>query len=198
MKKLTRLWLCISASCVVVLGAAQHGEKYTIMIEPTWRTLDPHDSYTEKLGGHWILVGHFTFKKKSEETVHLDKLSLQWHGPVIEKLVGELYSKRQDHEFVPLEEYLVCDGVWCKVKQELLLEFQSSLVLGPVNEFCLVLTLPKHLHEVIRQGTFNLSLHTLPQQFREAVGNRSLSLSFTANARDTACKVSMNTGKHCT
>ena len=128
------------------------GEEYTILIEPTWRMLDPDDSYAQKLGGQWVLVGSFIFKKRSQETVHLNKLLLQWHGPAITKLVGELYSKRLDRDFLPIEEYLISDGMWCKTNQELMLEFRYPLTLGPINEFYLVLTLPKEVQELVKQG----------------------------------------------
>jgi hypothetical protein len=177
MKKIRLVMSLIMVNGMVSALPYRPGDEYAILIEPTWRMLDPDDSYVQTVGGQWVLVGSFTFKKRSQETVHLNKLILQWHGPTITKLVGELYSKRSDRDFLPIEEYLVSDGMWCKTNQELVLDFRYSLTLGPISEFFLVLTLPKEVQELVKQGTFDLSLRALPIQFRQALDETQVSLS---------------------
>ena len=184
MKKIRLVMSLIMVNSMVSTMLNRPGDEYAILIEPTWRMLDPDDFYAQTLGGQWVLVGSFTFKKRSQETVHLNKLVLQWHGPTITKLVGELYSKRPDRDFLPIEEYLVSDGMWCKTNQELVLDFRYSLTLGPINEFCLVLTLPKEVQELVKQGTFDLSLRALPIQFRQALDETRVSLSLRVPVAD--------------
>jgi hypothetical protein len=125
-------------------------------------------------------VGSITFKKKSKEAVNLNRLYLRWKGSVLPHLMGSLYRKMPDRDFLPIEEHLVCDGTWNKAQQTLRLTFDHKESLGLTNVFYLVLTVPSDLELAVRRGRFDLEPQVLPEQFRTATSHQNLSLTLDA------------------
>ncbi len=153
-------------------------DMFTISLEPQWHNLEHDPQKIKQFDGKWILVGSIVFKKKAKESVNLSRIHLQWKGEHIDHLLGSLYKKSLHKEFLPIEKYLVCDGSWNKTKQILILPFDKRHILGPLNIFYLVLTIPEELEETIKKGRFTLEENSLPEQFKICSHSQSLSLAF--------------------
>lgn len=134
-----------------------------ISIEPQWLELDYN---TEQFGSSWILVGNVTFKKRSKEPINMEQLTLTWKGPQVDDLLGSLYKKPIDKQFLPIEDNLVCDGCWSKTKQRLFFKFNKKQNLGFTNTFCIVLSIPPNLSKPMQKGHFEIEVSQLPMQFR--------------------------------
>lgn len=134
-----------------------------ILLVPRWENLEKQNMIERDLEGKWILVGSITFHKKSKEYVKLEKLRLAWHGEQINHLSGSLYKKMPDKQFMPIEEYLVCDGSWNKRNQQLILDFPDrKQTLGPCNIFYLVFSISDTMEEPLKHGYFSLTETNLP------------------------------------
>lgn len=175
---LIALSLLYAGTCI-----AEPSEKpCNIIMEPTWYDLECNSGRcTDYFGGKWILVGTITFKKKCKDAVELTKLHLRWQGQKIDNLVSSLYTKAVDQDkFIPIENNLVCDGIWNKSKQTLMLKFDKKQHLNVTNIFHLVLTVPKELEKKLRHGSFELIENLLPEQFQEIDRGMPLALALDA------------------
>lgn len=151
---------------------------FTIAIEPHWQDIDANNYHgAERFGGKWILVGSITFKKKAKDPVNLTRIYLQWEGAPLDTLAASLYRETQQKQFLPIQDFLICDGTWNKLTQTLMLDFERQESLGITNTFHLVLTVPAHLEKIIKQGSFTLVKNRLPDQFQIAMGTQSLSFA---------------------
>ncbi|MDP3889358.1 MAG: hypothetical protein Q8Q25_02330 [bacterium] len=168
------LLISLSSSCHAV------SNDFSIKLEPQWKDLEQDPHKEKRFGGKLILAGSISFKKKSKETLCINKLHLQWHGPQMDNLVASLYKKNLDKEFIPIEDSLICDGIWHKKEQRLLLNFDQKCPLGPINVFYLVLSIPKSLERTIKHGSFTIINHCLPYQLHPCLEDMTLSLSFSA------------------
>jgi hypothetical protein len=175
-----KLILGLALITTSLLIASTHSDDFQLIIEPTWHNLQPDSAKTELFGGKWILAGSITFKKKAKEAVNLNKLFLRWNGDHLDDLVASLYRKPPDKEFIPTQEHLVCDGTWNKVRQTLQLTFDQNHHLGLYNTFYLVLTVPESLETLVKQGTFEIVHHLLPEPFRIATAHQHLCLTLDA------------------
>lgn len=153
-------------------------DDFKIILEPKWQNLEDNPQKNDQFGGQWILAGCITFKKKSKDVINLSTLQLHWHGPKIENLLASLYKKNLDKEFIPVEDNLICDGLWNKKEQTLILTFNKKHNLGPLNIFYLVLTVPPHLENKLKSGFFSIEKNELPMQYNLSMRNTSLSLAF--------------------
>src|SRR5690348_14569609 len=107
----------------MMISSLQAYNDFELVVAPHWHNLEPALPTTEKFGGKWMLVGSLTFHKKAKEQVDLNKIYLRWKGPELDSLVGSLYRKDADKQFIPLQNNLICDGTWCKKQQVLKLTF---------------------------------------------------------------------------
>lgn len=164
------------------LSSAQR-EDFKLIIEPKWENLDTNTDSIKKFGGKWVLAGSIIFKKKSSECVTLHQIHLKWDGPFIENLTGSLYHKQPNKDFHPIQDFLICDGIWNKKKQMLILNFDKHCSLGPVNTFYLVLTIPQTQESLIKKGSFKLVNTCLPHQFKDYLGNQNIHLSLNSPLR---------------
>ena len=76
-------------------------------------------------------------------------------GENIENLISSLYKKVPNKEFLPIEDNLICDGIWNKKTQTIILPFEEKETLGPSTKFYLVLTilgLTDHLSFRVHDG----------------------------------------------
>jgi hypothetical protein len=172
MKRL--LWVLIACSSV---HAATPAHDFNIIVQAQWQDLENNEQRVKDFGGKWILAGSITFKKKAKDTVHLSKLYLQWQGSKIENLVASLYRKTDETKFLPIQENLICDGLWNKSDQTLILNFERKETLGPVNTYYLVLTVPETLEPTIKQGSFDVLVACLPAPFQETIHDK-LSIAY--------------------
>ncbi len=151
---------------------------FEFIIEPQWQELDNNPITIKQYGGKWILAGMLKVKKRSKQTVILNRLILKWKGSFLENLTASLYKKPLDKDFLPLEEYLVCDSSWNKKTQELILTFDKNLMLESLMTLCLVLTLPIQHEHIIKSGYFQLEHCNLPEIFQRTTTKNSFMLTF--------------------
>ncbi len=162
--------------CAMIVSSLHAYNDFELVIEPHWHNLESVKSTTEKFGGKWMLVGSLTFHKKAKEQVDLNRIYLRWKGPELDNLVGSLYRKDLDKQFIPLQKNLMCDGTWCKKQQVLKLTFDQTHSLRPTNTFYLVLTIPQEREAAIRKGHFEVVQQTLPQPYQATQNQLLLSL----------------------
>lgn len=155
-------------------------EEFKIILESKWEHLEHNQQRIVQFGGLWILAGSITFKKKSKEDVNLSQLALHWKGPYLGKITGSLYEKNFEKIFYPIEDFLVCDGVWNAKQQTLLFEFDQKCTLRAVNTFYLIFTVPLQQETLLKNGSFSIAQNCLPNQFKEHINAASLSLSFNS------------------
>ncbi len=158
----------------------------TVTIQPDWKDLEHNPKYIKKFGGRWILAGTITIVKKAQEKIHLNRLHLQWEGPQespkIETLNASLYAGECLEDFLPIQENLVCDGVWNSAQQKLLFNFEEQQLLTFKNCFFLVLTVPENKEQLIRNGTFKLVTAILPEPIKECLNNEQICLQYKKNS----------------
>lgn len=156
----------------------QSSDDFKIILEPCWLDLDVSTIEKQATSQEkWIAVGIITFKKRSKDHATLSHLNLYWQGNYMYNLFGSLYRLPYEKDFVPIEDYLVCDGTWNRAQQLLKLPFPKKQTLGPTNSYCLVLTIPAYLEPLLRGGRFSLAENSIPEQFRETVDKTQLSLN---------------------
>jgi hypothetical protein len=154
-------------------------EEFNIILKSKWCSLDDNCTKSTEFGGKWILVGSITFKKRCKDPVCIETISLRWNGEPLDNLTASLYKKNLDKDnFLPIEENLVCDGIWNKNKQMLLLNFDEKENLAPTTIFYLVLTIPEAIEPILKKGSFSLEEQYLPKPFKQCVQTEKLSLAF--------------------
>jgi len=168
------LWCTILIG--ITLGSTME-RNFTIHLKPTWEDLEQDRTRASEFGGKWILVGTITFKKKAKEPVLLKEIVLKWDGPHIQNLSASLYIKKPEGKFIPIEENLICDGIWNESKQYLSLLFEESQKLSAHNPFYLVLTIPQELEPILKSGAFIIKKTCLPAPFKKCVSPTELALN---------------------
>lgn len=154
--------IMLTATALTIQAAHQEHEAVKVFIEPKWQDLENDSAIAQQFGGKWILVGSITFKKKSTMPVALTKLELHWNGTPLHHLMGSLYDKPLDKEFMAVEETLLSDGHWNQTTQTLILKFNKRKTLNAVNVFYVVLTVPEHLESTLKRGSFDVCTSSLP------------------------------------
>lgn len=170
-------FLYVFFTTIVPLVCSAH-EPFKIILEPKWENLEHDERRIVQFGGRWILAGSIVFKKKSKECIDLSRLTLQWNGPHCDKVIASLYEKNADQHFYPIQDFLICDGVWNKKHQFLSFQFEQKCTLHAVNTFYLVLTVPSWQETIIKQGSFSITHNCLPDQFQEYIDTTNLSISY--------------------
>ena len=153
-------------------------EQYTIKLEPRWDDLDKNNK-AELFKEKWILAADIIIKKTAPEYVSLNELHLCWHGKngkKINQLIASLYEKNSDKDFMPIEQYLICDSTWKKSEQKLILKFVKPKMLFTSNKLSLVLTIPKDLITTVKSGHFTLDNDYLPAEYKDYASQHDLCL----------------------
>ncbi len=109
----------------------------------------------------------------------LDTISLTWNGDYIDTLSASLYKKNLSRNFLPIEDNLICDGIWNKKKQTLMFNFDEKETLNPTTTFYIVLTIPQSIENILLNGTFSLDENFLPKPFKQRA--QTINLSLTIN-----------------
>ena len=175
MKKLR--YALMVGSAIAFLSVRAKEEPFRVILEAKWKNLDQNSERAKLFGGKWILAGSITFKKRSTDTVFLDEIQLTWSGPKLENIIASLYEKNDTSSFLPIEKYFVCDSRWKCSTQQLFMRFNKPFILGAVNTFYLVLTVPEQLESIIKQGRFHIETAGLPLPYRDYVKGKELSLA---------------------
>lgn len=157
-----------------------------VTLDSLWQDLEQNPERAQAFGGKLILAGTITFKKRIPDYVKLQKLSLQWHGLNDEKLPNlacSLYQKDLNKEFFPIQEFLVCDGMWNSAKQLIDFTFDHIKTLTTCDIFYLVITVPESCEATIKKGSFVLLDSSLPEIIKDSIHNKPLTLSFGATPK---------------
>jgi len=155
-------------------------EQFTIKIESKWEDLDK-DKKQKHFEEKWIWAGDIIIKKTAPEYVSLHELHLIWNGQnseKIESIIASLYDKKNTKTFIPIEKYLICDSVWKKSEQRLILKFEKPKTLYAINNLALVLTIPKKTEDTVKQGYFTIDTEYLPRPYQDYVTEHNLCLCF--------------------
>jgi len=172
--------ILLNIACILPRG----GDNCDIILKSKWRNLDTSAIKSTDFGGKWILVGSITFKKRCKDPIFIQTINFHWNGEPIDNLVGSLYKKTSAKEFLAIEENLICDGIWNKNKQMLMLDFDEKENLGPTTIFYLVLTVPESIEPILKKGSFCMEEQCLPRPFKQCAQQEKLSLAIN----DTATK----------
>ena len=157
-------------------------EPFSIKIEPKWEDLDKNKKtilFTEK----WILACDIIIKKLAPEFISMEEIHLIWKGEEIEQLIGSLYEKNSDKNFMPIERYLICDSQWKKSEQKLILKFNTPKKLYATNKLSLVLTIPKNMETTLKKGCFTIESDVLPEPYNEYASQKRLCLCFDETSK---------------
>ena len=165
---------------------------FDITLTPKWSVLDGNRTKATDFGGKWILVGSITFKKRSKDPIAIESITLQWNGDSIDNLIGSLYKKTPDKDFLPIEDNLVCDAVWNKKKQVIIFNFDERENLGPTTVFYLVLTVPEAIESLLKTGSFCLEKQCLPGPFKHCAQQEKLSLAINETCTKSAVPSPVN------
>lgn len=149
-----------------------------------WVDLDEKER-TETFGGRWVKVATFIIKRRSKDTIPLQEINLAWNGEKIDHLDASLFRKKDPYgDFAPLEENLVCDGIWHNKDQILQLKFNEREYLQPTTIYCLVLTVQQPLEKKLKTGHFALLSAKLPRQLQPAAEQKQFKISMLAQNKN--------------
>src|SRR5579872_1259450 len=184
MKLYTKLFL--SLALILIHQPITTVEDFDICIKSKWCDLDGKCIKSDDFGGKWILVGSIKFKKRCKSPVCLENITLHWNGEHLDNLVGSLYKKDLDKDFLPIEDNLICDGLWNKKKQQLIFIFDEKENLGPTTIFYLVLTVPEGIESILKKGSFCIEEQCLPKPFKQCAQQEKLSLVLNEVSKEKA------------
>jgi len=156
-------------------------DQFTIKIESKWEDLDK-DRKKRIFQDKWIWAGDIIIKKTASDYVSLHELHLRWNGKKIEQLIASLYVNEQKKTVMPIEKYLLCDSIWKKSEQRLILKFEKPKTLYSVNKLSLVLTVPQKMEHVLKDGHFTIDAEYLPRPYQEYATEHNLCFCFNNQA----------------
>ena len=157
----TRIFMCMLA-LLSYCGAlaspnALKDRLFSLTTTSTWREF----STTSATPAHsikkdtWVLVGKINLKSK--DSLLLDELKARWLGGNLgAHVVASLYSKksRQAQLPIPIEENLICDGVWHPATKEFVFPVQKKLVASDI--YYLMINIDKRHEKLLRTGRFEI------------------------------------------
>lgn len=155
-------------------------------IVPQWHNLDQNEERCEEFGGAWIEAGVITLRKKTRESINMTHLILSWQGEELEHLIGSLYQRKPNKDFMPIEQNLICDSNWQQSGQKLIFKFLQPLSLDVLTELRLVLTVPQDMQDKLKNGSLKVEADYLPDQIKEMLENQSAVLTFNECAKTSA------------
>ncbi len=128
------------------------GPLFQLCTTSTWKEFLSNEEVSEIKQKKWAWVGLITMKSKIP--LKLKTLNLHWLGKKIDSLQASLYQKKEtDPQLIPIQQNLVCDGIWDSTKQELSFNVDQKVV--AINSYYLVLSFPKQEEKAIKTGQFS-------------------------------------------
>ncbi|MBI2775075.1 hypothetical protein HYX58_03665 [Candidatus Dependentiae bacterium] len=147
-------------------------------INQKWKRVDTAHS-TSRYESFWLLACTIEFKKKkTDQSLFLEKLLISWKGAQLEHLHGTLYKKPLEKEFLPFQEHLLCESSWNRQKQQIIFRFQHPLALEAETTLCLVLSVPQKLESTIRTGYFEFERNTFPKTLQGSLAHKKLIFAY--------------------
>ncbi|MFZ5953524.1 MAG: hypothetical protein ACOYT8_00315 [Candidatus Dependentiae bacterium] len=164
----TRLVILI---CITVHGL--HAQLCTLHTHAEWENLEKRIATSERFGSKLILIGTLMFKKRANEPIILNHLQMQWHGTYIDQLSASLYHKKNNLRFIPLEDNLICDGIWNKHKQRITFKFNKPYSLSAHTQFYIVLSIPSELENTMKLGSFTIEKNSMPDLIQCSIPDKA-------------------------
>lgn len=184
----------IKACLAIFIGiTAYHanGQLCTLQTHAEWENLERRPSTSQRFGSKLILVGTLSFKKRAHEPIILEHLHLQWHGAYIETLSTSLYHKKNNQKFIPLEDNLICDGVWNKEKQRIIFKFNKPYGLSAHTQFYVVLSIPADIEAAMKTGWLSIEKNSMPEMIQCCIPDKACILRMAhADRTSTASTIS--------
>lgn len=129
------------------------GPLFQLCTTSTWKEFLSNNDINESKEKKWAWVGLITMKSKIP--LKLKTLNLHWLGKKIDSLQASLYQKKEtDPQLIPIQQNLVCDGIWDSVRQELSFQIDQKVV--SVNNYYLLLSFPRQEERALKTGQFTL------------------------------------------
>jgi len=127
------------------------GPLFQLCTTNTWKEFILNGDLPEFKQKKWAWIGLITMKSKIP--LKLKTLNLQWYGKKLDDLHASLYQKKEkDPTLIPIQQNLVCDGVWNTKKQELTFDIDQKIV--SINNYYLVLSFSKREEDALKSGKF--------------------------------------------
>lgn len=168
------------------LPAKNQRKEIEVNIKQQWHNLDANKEQWDEFGGKWIDAGILTVKKRTKDPLSLTHLILSWQGNKIEQLIGSLYQRKPNKEFLPIEQNLICDSHWHQKDQRLIFKFLQPLSLDSLTELHVVLTVPPALEQTLQEGSLKVEADHMPDLMRKLLTQQSVTLTFNAHPRTYA------------
>lgn len=120
----------------------------------TWQEFEPRQQIISLKKNKLAWTALITIRSKN--AMRLQELNLQWYGESIDKVHASLYRKgRTNQELIPIQEYLICDGIWNTKKQQIMFILDEKVV--AINQYYLVLSFPNQAVKKLKHGHFTLT-----------------------------------------
>jgi hypothetical protein len=174
---LSIILICTHSLYALQNEATNHG--VSITVTPAWLPIGHGKASTNEFGGAWICAGTISIRKRVNETLSLTEAAFKWNGGPLDKLHASLYRKNSE-PFLAIEENLVSDGIWRPQQKMLTFSFDSKQILDPVTTFYLVLTVPPHLEQQLKKGSFELLVSHMPAELQPYLEHKSFLLSLSS------------------
>lgn len=147
-------------------------------LKQEWKRVDSAHTAT-RYKSLWLLACTIEFKKKkTDQSLFLEKLLISWKGIQLEHLHGSLYKKHFDNEFFPLQEHLLCESSWNRQKQQIIFRFERPLVLEAETTLCLVFSVPQQIESTLKNGYFEFERNTFPAILQESLIHKTLTFAY--------------------
>ena len=152
MKKSIKI-LCVSILLTSGLQAIEPS-LFSLSTTATWQEFSLKNQSPTSATHKWAWIGLITLKSK--EPLTLERLTLQWNGKKIKKMSASLYQKKKEKDptLIPIQDNLVCDGIWNPAQQQLTFFLNKKVV--AVNKYYLVLNYPVKVEDTVKHGHFSL------------------------------------------
>lgn len=129
-------------------------KRFSLSATRTWQEFNFNRKNIHLKDKKWIWTAMIRIRSKS--VLKLQKVNLQWTGTKIKNLSASLYRKSGlIKKPILIEDFLVCDGTWNKEKQQISFLLDEKII--SVNEYFLVLSIPKRYSQRLHQGQFVLA-----------------------------------------
>ena len=130
---------------------------FSLTATSTWREFKPTLTVQPRtpIRETWVLVGKITLKSK--DSLMLDELKARWSGGNLgPQVTASLYSKKSRHDQlpIPIEENLICDGIWHPATKEFVFPVQKKLVAS--DTYYLMVNVDQRYETLLRKGSFDI------------------------------------------
>ena len=163
--------------------AAKDAPIVEFTLTPAWKKLATPRILTERSSYHWVLACTIEIKKKGTlENLFLDKLLISWKGThKLDHLAATLYKKPIDKDFLPIEDYLICESEWSARTQRVIFKINRPMPIDTHTTLCLVFSIPDEKQRQLQEGYFEFERSSLPYLIQQSLSADPIRLSYHAD-----------------